>query len=196
MIEIKHISKKDINNVAELHYASFKGFFLTSLGQPFLRIFYEAILLNKNGIAIGAFYNNRLIGFAVGTNNNHGFYKSILKQHYIKMLWATLPFLLVNPLNIKRLFNSLVNSNKSNDKSTPVLLSICVSPEQESKGVGKRLLEGFEHKLATEGFTELMLTTDFHANDYVNQFYLRNSYIVVESFFQGKRKMNLYYKKL
>jgi ribosomal protein S18 acetylase RimI-like enzyme len=196
MISISKLSKSNISEVVSLHYDSFKGFFLTSLGKPFLALFYNAILLHEDGICIGVFDNEKLIGFAIGTTNNSGFYTTILKKNYLKMIWMAFPNLIFKPLNIKRLISSLVTSHKSNYKNIPTLLSICVSSRQESKGIGRKLLEAFENELSNSGFKELILTTDFDNNEYVNEFYSRNNYSCVQSFFQGNRKMNLYYKKL
>lgn len=195
-IELRALKNSDIKEVAELHYNSFKGFFLTSLGRPFLRAFYKAVISHEKSVNFGAFRDNELIGFAIGTENNSGFYKSILKTNSLKMMVVALPNLISKPLNIKRLISSLFTSNASEYQNIPVLLSICVSQQQESKGVGKMLLEVFENELRGRTLKELILTTDTQDNEYVNQFYQRNNYSLIQSFFQGKREMNLYHKKL
>jgi GNAT superfamily N-acetyltransferase len=193
---IKKLDTSDAKSIAEVHYESFKNFFLTSLGKPFLVQFYKSVLSHPNGFGFGVLFEGELVGFAIGTKNSSKFYKSILKSNGIKMGIAAFVRLLINPSKIKRLINAFLSSNVSLYKEIPVLLSICVSIRVESKGVGKQLLNAFENELKIKGFNSVALTTDTYDNDYVNQFYTRNNYLKVKSFFQGKREMNLYHKTL
>lgn len=197
MIEVRSLNIIDMERVADLHYHSFKGFFLTSLGKLFLKIFYNAVIKHKNGFGLGAFdSDNNLLGFAIGTSNSSGFYRSILKDNGLKMIKASFNQLMLKPNNLIQLLRSLLSFSKVEYNDIPTLLSICVSDKFESKGIGRKLLIAFEDNLKLKGFTELILTTDAHNNEYVNQFYLRNDYRLDLSFLQGKRKMNLYYKKI
>jgi ribosomal protein S18 acetylase RimI-like enzyme len=195
-IEIQKLQPADVEAIADLHYHTFKGFFLTSLGKSFLKQFYLGIINHKDGIGLGAFSNGELIGFAVGANTNSGFYKSLIRQKGFKLAIAAFANLILNPLKIKRLASSFLSNNISIYKEIAVLLSICVSNQLESKGVGKKLLSAFESDLKENRHTELILTTDALNNEYVNLFYVRNNYIKVQTFLQGKREMNLYHKKI
>jgi hypothetical protein len=106
--KIKKIEDNHIEAVSVLHDNSFKDFFLTSLGKSFLEVFYRGILTQENGLAIGAFDGDQLIGFAVGTTNNSGFYRSVLRKNSLKMTWVSFPNLILKPANIKRLVSSLL----------------------------------------------------------------------------------------
>ena len=197
MIKTRRLNTIDIESIVDLHYDSFKEFFLTSLGKPFLKIFYNTVISHGDGFGFGAFDNDgNLIGFAIGTNNSSGFYSSILKKNSLKMIYASFSKLAFNPGNVKRLLNSLFSSSSSEFRNVPSLLSICVSNQHESKGIGRMILIEFENDLRQRGYKELILTTDTHQNEYVNQFYVRNNYALNKSFFQGNRQMNLYHKKL
>lgn len=195
-LEIKKLNENDVKAVTLLHDSSFKGFFLTSLGKSFLEVFYKGILRHEYGFGFGAFHGEELVGFAIGTNNNTGFYRAILKKNSLKMLFASFPNLIVNPGSVKRIILSLLSFKNTDYTDVPVLLSICVSQKKEAKGIGKQLLAAFENELKLAGNTELILTTDAKDNDYVNQFYGRNGYILVQSFLQHKREMNLYHKNV
>jgi GNAT superfamily N-acetyltransferase len=195
-VAVKLIDVECAVKIADLHFNVFKGFLLTSLGKKFLVQFYKSILINSNGFGFGAFSDTKLIGFAIGSRNNQGFYKSLIKQNGLKMGIAAFIHIILNPKMIKRLIISFSGSNFNNYNGIPILLSICVSKAQESNGVGKNLLNAFEMQLKQEGFAELILTTDSQNNEYVNQFYTRNQYRIVKSFNQGKRLMNLYHKKI
>lgn len=196
MIEIRKLNTLNSEKIANLHFETFKGFFLTSLGRDFLKEFYRGILSHANGIGYGAFNNDELIGFAVGTSNNSGFYKSLIKINGVKMAMAGFFNLILSPQKIKRLATSILSNENSSYKEIAVLLSICVLNQQESKGIGKNLLLTFENDLKERKLNKLILTTDALNNEYVNQFYIRNNYLKVQTLLQGKRQMNLYYKEI
>ena len=197
MITIKALKTEDAKNTAYLHQIAFKNFFLTSLGSGFLTKFYASIFRSKDGIAIGAFDNsNELVGFAIGAKKKNGFYKSLLKNNFIPLLFSAFFNLLKQPLKIKRLLQSFLTSETSNEEfiDYATLLSICVDPDKKGQKIGKLLLEEFENEtlIYSKGIS---LTTDKYNNDYVNNFYVSNNYILNNEFSQGNRKMNFYIKK-
>ena len=49
-MEVKKIEKKDLAKVVEVHKDSFKGFFLTELGDRFLALYYNCVRTDENGI--------------------------------------------------------------------------------------------------------------------------------------------------
>lgn len=195
MMEIKKLTKQHCKEIAKIHTVSFPGFFLTSLGEHFLYAFYKAIVRNKESVNIGLFENGELIGFAIGSITNESFYKKALSQNFLELGFAAIIPLIKNPKNLKRLYNSLVSSNKKelDEINAGILLSICINPYHESKGNGKRLLNEFE-KIVFKHQSATTLTTDKENNKYVNDFYLRNGYVLKTEFMQGQRKMNLYIK--
>ena len=197
MITIKALKIEDIKNISILHQIAFKNFFLTSLGSDFLTKFYASIFRSKDRIAIGAFNNsNELVGFAIGAKTKNGFYKSLLKNNFIPLLFSAFFNLLKQPLKIKRLLQSLLTSETSNEEfiDYATLLSICLDPDKKGQKIGKLLLEAFENE--TLNYSKgISLTTDKYDNDYVNNFYISNNYILNNEFSQGNREMNFYIKK-
>jgi ribosomal protein S18 acetylase RimI-like enzyme len=196
-METKFLSKKDAIQVALLHKKAFSGFFLTGLGVSFLSVFYQSIFRHHKSIKIGLFDDQKLIGFAVGAKNSKSFYSSILKKNFIYLASSAFFPLLFNPLKIYRLFKSLTSQKKTDETilDDAILLSICVDPTSKTKGYGKILLSNFE-KVAFKFSALISLTTDAENNDKVNSFYAKNGYELHNSFYQGKRKMNCYIKKL
>lgn len=194
--QVRRLDAKDAEDIASLHYQAFKNFFLTSLGRRFLAVFYRALLSHPKGTGIGIYHGPILVGFAIGTQNSTGFYKSLIYSRGFAMAFAALPQLILAPFKIKRLLIPILASQDLQFTNLPSLLSICVSPDHISQGLGRQLLEEFEFELLKNHCHSLLLTTDCHDNDHVNQFYIRNKYICVQSFFHGKREMNLYYKRI
>ncbi len=188
------LSRNESGQVAELHFRAFNGFFLTSLGKPFLKIFYKSIIEHPEGIAVGVFNKNKLVAFAIGTKCKSGFYTKILEKRMLAMGWAALPQLVSKPAQILKLFISLKSAVKLDEGKSASLLSICVSPDEEGNGLGKMVLKAFE-EIAFVTSPTISLTTDFVDNGYVNTFYQNNSYELYGVFLQAERKMNLYLKK-
>lgn len=196
-ISLRKLNVNDVEDMAVIHFHSFKGFFLTSLGQNFLKVFYKEVLKHKDGIGIGAFdEQEKMLGFAVGAQQNRGFYKKIIKSNGFGLAWVAFPELVKDPAKIIRLVRNLMSKGDQDYNNSPILLSICVKRSQEAKGIGRKLLSEFENVLKELAYNSLILFTDTHNNNYPNQFYQNNNYILVKSFLQGKREMNLYYKKL
>ncbi|ACU06113.1 GNAT family N-acetyltransferase [Pedobacter heparinus] len=182
----------DCRELAMLHNLAFKNFFLTSLGTNFLFKFYKAILMDKNGIGVGAFEENKLIGFAIGAKQVRGFYKNIAKKNLFSLSFSALPHFFANPRFLFRLIVSLRTSNSNTDG--PFLLSICVDPLSGRKGLGTALIDIFELQIGP-GMT-YRLMTDEKDNDKVNRFYLKNEFILENVIMQGNRTLNVYKKKI
>jgi len=195
-VEVRCLRSVDAAEIAALHYAAFKDFFLTSLGEKFLKAFYEAVLSHPLGLGIGIYAEDKLIGFAIGAKKGTGFYKSLVYKKGLSLALAALPRLIVSPSKVNRLLTPLLGSKEVRYTHLPVLLSICVSNAHGATGIGRQLLRGFESELLKQSCDEVVLTTDGQNNDYVNRFYVNNGYKQVQTFFQGKREMNLYYRKL
>lgn len=195
-MESRILTENDSNAIAELHVEAFKDFFLTSLGKPFLKVFYSGIIAHKDGIAVGLFENERLLAFAVGTKCKAGFYSSLLKNKMLSMIFTAIPKVILSPSAISRLFKNLKSTNSFDQRILEggSLLSICVSPNDSGRGLGKKMLEFFE-EIAFKSCLLISLTTDSLDNDYVNSFYKTNNYELYDTFLQDRRKMNLYFKK-
>jgi hypothetical protein len=201
MFKINNIDFSDIEEISELHHKAFKNFFLTSLGTSFIKYFYTIILRHKNSVSILLKYDNKIVGFAIGTLNNNHFYKDIIVKNIFSFSLEILKIILKNPLFILKLINKIKYSNSSSQHNLtdnlPCLLSICIDPELESKGMGKIILKEFEYKLIKKNATRYFLTTDSHENDYVNNFYLKNGFAnihIIKKY--NNRYMNVYLKNI
>ncbi len=192
---LKNLSAEDAQAIANLHTKAFNSFFLTSLGNRFLKIFYQTIINEPNGVAIGIFEEKQLVAFSIGTLKKREFYSDILKKSAFLLFWAAVPQLIRHPKKIFRLIRSFGTKETENKEilESACLLSICVDPSMTNKGYGTKVLSAFEQKIFLKS-KKISLTTDAEENDSVNYFYLQNKYILLCSFYQSNRKMNLYYK--
>ena len=105
---IKKLDKKDLDKISKMHMESFKGFFLSMLGERFLKIFYQSVNEdNKSITIIGKNSKNHIIGVVVGSTDPAGFYFRILKKNILKFAIAALPAAIKNPSIIPRLFRAI-----------------------------------------------------------------------------------------
>jgi ribosomal protein S18 acetylase RimI-like enzyme len=195
-MEIRALNLSDCPQIAKLHLKAFNSFFLTSLGQTFLVTFYASVIKHNSGITVGLFDNQNIVAFAVGTSKKRGFYSEILKKNGLILLLKSAPSLFKSPNRLIRLAKVLKTKDSTDDYilDNATLLSICVNPLYNEKGLGTKILTAFE-AIAFQISNGISLTTDADNNDYVNHYYQKNGYDLLKQFEQGKRIMNLYYKE-
>lgn len=185
----RKIEKKDLPEVVRIHVAAFPDFFMTLMGQSFLKEYYYSVSKMPDGIVLGCFNDEasggQLLGFCAETVLSAGFNKRMLCRRLISFSLQSLRLLFVNP---KALVHFAKNLTKGPDSeiSDPAqygeLLSIAVDPKIQGKGVGKALVAGIEEELLKRGQHENSLTTDAVGNDKTISFYKRCGYDVFYQF--------------
>lgn len=179
-MNVRKASKKDINSIVEIHMERFSSFFLTSLGESFLKVFYRAFLKNP-GILLVLEDDGKVKGFAAGSRDNRGFFKKLLMNDFLGFAKQGFRILFANPAALKRMASNAGKSEKNN-LIFAELLSIATL--RNKKGYGKILLEEFEKEVALENRENLpiSLTTDFDENEKTVQFYRDCGYEINEVF--------------
>jgi len=195
--ETRLLNSNDAKNLANLHIRAFPNFFLTTLGERFLKTFYESILNSSNGFGVAIFEDNCLLGFAIGTEKTHGFYRDLVSQNGINLFFSSLNSLVENPMKIVRIIKNLRGGNNIYQLNEGGwLLSICTNPEYWGKNISTLVLKRFEEEAEKRSLKKIWLTTDFLNNERANSFYLKMNYKLFMTFVNSnKRKMNLYVKE-
>jgi ribosomal protein S18 acetylase RimI-like enzyme len=198
-MEIKKIEKIDIDFVIEVHKASFKDFFLTTLGEDFLFFFYDCIRKSDKGILLGVYNEGKLYGFCAASSISKGFYTKLIINNFFGFTKIGLILLLTKFPSLIRLIKNLskFSSNIRDDRNYAEILSIGVSPESQGKGIGKEILFYLENELKFNNSLFLSLTTDFYNNEKTLKFYKSLGYDVYYDFIAyPNRKMYKLIKKL
>lgn len=172
-MEIKKIEKKDLPMVVEVHKNSFKGFFLTELGDHFLKLYYDSVRRNENGVLLGYYDENELLGFCAATTLSKGFNTLMVKNNVIKFSLMGIRLLFTRIPSLLRLLKNFEKTDSSiNDTGEYAeLLSIGVSDKNQGMGIGKKLLIQLEKEMQLKGCSQLSLTTDYSNNDKAIGFY-------------------------
>ena len=196
VVTIRAATQQDISETIAVHKAAFPGFFLTKLGDRFLRELYRGFLQDSASIWLIASHDNRLIGFVAGTTEPAGFFKRLLIYRWHAFIVAGAPGFFRHPLQIVRRFLAALvyrgEKPRGIDKAT-LLSSIGVSPHHAGRGVGLSLVEHFCQEAFSRGAEHVYLLTDDANNDAANRFYVKCGFSLESSFTRdGERKMNRY----
>lgn len=184
---------KDRNRIASIHSKAFPGFFLSSLGSRFLEAYY-ASMSEASGSIFLVDDEHGIRGFACGCIDPAGFNRRFVRTHLHLLIASSLRALLKDPRTIFRMLTRPKDIvAQPHEEGIIHLLSICVAPEFEGRGIGKSLLTAFKKASASAGARCVYLTTDARDNDPVNVFYRKNGFLLIGSHDSGNgRIMNEY----
>ena len=184
MIEIKQISKLDINKVVSTHNDAFKDFFLTSLGDNFLKLYYNSVRKNEKGLLLGLYEDDELCGFCAAATQSKGFNSNLVKSNIYSFGLMGLQLIVTRMPALLRLIKNFSKENPDFDDNGNYaeLLSIGVSTGNQGKGIGKKLLLQLEESLKNKGIEKLSLTTDYYNNEKTIQFYKGLGYTIYYDF--------------
>ena len=173
MAEIIKAQEKDIADIVAIHIKAFPDFFLTTLGEGFLKLYYRSVLRSSDGVLLVGQADGETTGFCAGTMLSAGFNKRLIKNHFMGYVGQGTKLLFTHPLRIWHLFKNMTKENADvGDKGDYAeLLSIGVDPNKQGGGVGKKMLIALEEEVNRRGGTKLSLTTDYVNNEKAIGFY-------------------------
>ena len=173
MINIETATVNDIDAVVKIHNGAFPDFFLTSLGDGFLRLYYMSVLNSRDGILLISKSGNETIGFSAATMLSAGFNARLIKENLSSYIWQGIKFLFTHPIRIWHLYKNLSKENPDiGDKGEYAeLLSIGVDPSKQGGGAGRSMLLALEKEVVKRGGMKLSLTTDYDDNEKAIGFY-------------------------
>lgn len=191
---IRRMEMADIRRVVEVHMKSFKGFFLTFLGRPFLRLYYEGILRSPDGISLVSSADREVVGFVVGFKNPRGVYRRLLRKDWFRFATASLWGILRRPRTILRLLRAFVKPFETPGREAVELSSVAVSPKYQGKGIAKALVETFIGEARKTESEYLYLTTDAMNNERARRFYERMGFQLTRTFVSSEGRTLAEYK--
>lgn len=171
---IRKATLQDIEGIVKIHQEAFKDFFLTSLGESFLKLYYGTFVNSNDGVVYCAVKDKTIVGFSATSYVSHGFNSKLIKHNLFKYGFVALKLLLSQPKAVLRLMRNLDKENKDttikDDGLYAELYSIAVGPNCQGEGIGRFLLTVTEADVK-EHNSEISLTTDYYDNDKTVAFY-------------------------
>lgn len=174
MITIQKVTDKDLNLIVKIHNQAFPDFFLTSLGDNFLKLYYSCMSNSNDAITLCALDDDKLVGFSTCAYTSHGFNIDLIKKNWLRFGWMGVKLLFTKPGAIIRLVKNFdkesTDSSVEDNGEYAELYSIAVSPDCQGKGVGKKLLIETETDVKKHN-NQISLTTDYYNNEKTIGFY-------------------------
>lgn len=164
-----------IDGIAKVHFNAYSKWHFTScFSKEKLKAYYQD-LINCSDLSIVAFNKNAVIGFIVaGLNVSKGVTKfTVGNRLYLAILLLTHPNFLIQKVLTK--FTSKFNKTKPSEANFR-LLSIAVSTNQQSNGIGTQMLSFFETTLKERGVLKYGLSVR-SLNKSGVRFYERNGFL-------------------
>ena len=170
-----------VDAIVEVHKNALKGFFLTNLGDGFLKTYYRAMLKNKEALAVCIVdENNTVAGFGVGTMQSKGFHKRLILQNWFSFGLVFVKILFKSPSSIIRLAKNLEKKDPTKDHGNyPEFLLAGVSDKFQGQGMGKKLYLAYEERAKARGAQALTLTSDKEDNDVALNHFKKLGYSVL-----------------
>jgi ribosomal protein S18 acetylase RimI-like enzyme len=185
----------DVERAVGIHLQSFSGFFLTFLGERFLRTLYSEILNEEDHVALVAHDpGNHLLGFVVGVEHQAGFYKRLAREQWFAFAVSSFGALVRRPSILPRLIRALAySSNVETASAQALLMSLAVLPSTKGLGIGKALVYAFLDEMKARNVRSVSLTTDASSNHGVNKFYGELGFTIARTYVTREdRQMNEY----
>lgn len=184
MITIKKASIDYLHGIVAIHQQAFPDFFLTTLGESFLRLYYSCMCRCEGAVTLCALENGEVVGFSTTALKSARFNVKLMKDNFCGFAWEAIKLLFTNPMSLVHLTRNMskTNSNVADKGEYAELFSIGVSPTCQGKGVGSMLLKETECLVFKNGGAVISLTTDKNDNASTISFYKRNGYEVKYEF--------------
>lgn len=171
---IRKTTQQDIDGIVKIHQQAFPDFFLTTLGNKFLRLYYKCMCDNEDAITLCAEEDGEVKGFATSSYYSHGFNTALIKKNFFKFGLMGVELMFTKPKAILRLAKNLDKKAEGNavedNGEYAELYSIAVKPGNQGSGIGKKLLIATEEDVAKHN-SKISLTTDYYNNEKTIGFY-------------------------
>ncbi|WP_446213718.1 GNAT family N-acetyltransferase [Micromonospora sp. IBSANI012] len=189
------LTAADVPAAAALHARAFPRFFLSRLGEPFLREFYAGFVDDPDAVTVvSRAADGTLVGVVVGTTTPDGFFRRLLRRRGPRLARAAIRPALRDPRAALRLLRGVAYRGEVPLAARGALLSsICVDPAVAQAGHGRRLIDQWWRAVRQRGVDAAYLTTDADDNDRVNRFYRRAGWTLLGAYTTPEgRRMNCY----
>lgn len=184
-----------VHGVARTHSECFPGFFLTTLGQDFLILYYRHYLTSTYGFGTVALGNDGdVVGFALGVTNLDAHDSSFLRQNLLTIVSIVLRRCLHDAAarrNVwergRRLSRVVLKSGRrrqpsggQNDSTRDpyaTLTSLAVLPTQRGRGLAADLVDAFGEIVKSKSFSSMRVATALD-NHRARAFYEKSGWAV------------------
>lgn len=185
----------DAERIAAIHYDNFKNAFLCDLGSSFLRLLYHWMLTFDEGFGYIIKDEDNIFGFVTGVYDSSNLISSFIKKNFFRVLPTLILNFIKKPNNIKKVFETIIYSKKSEIGIKAELISIAVENKYRGKGYSALLFSHFIEHLRAKKINIYKITVD-KDNLAANKFYLKCECEFVKSYKMYGKISNIYKYKI
>ncbi|WP_165062712.1 N-acetyltransferase [Adlercreutzia sp. ZJ154] len=194
MVEVREIRSDErgkIGEIVAIHLEAFPGFFLTFMGNGFLRQLYSSYCDHADSGLLVAEKDGKLLGFLAFSTNYSEFFKYMIRTRLVAFAWYSVGALIRRPSAFARIAAAFLKpSEVKREEKYVELSSIGVSPAFNSRGIGSRLIDELKNRTDFNLYDYITLETDSIDNDAAIHFYEKNGFVKHREFYSNKnRKM-------
>ena len=153
MIKIQNATAESIPDIVGIHKQAFPDFFLTTLGERFLHLYYGCMCKSGEALTLCAMNEGKVVGFSSTALKSAGFNTRLIKHNMMSFALEAFRLLFTRPKSLVRLVNNFTKkgSEVEDNGDYAELFSIGVSPFCQGKGVGSLLLSNNERMIREWG---------------------------------------------
>ena len=189
-IVIRQMTEDDVPTLVDLHLEVFKGYDNTMMGVGYLKSLYRTLACDSSCISIVALKAGNISGWIGGVKDWMSFEKALIQCSMFRapaIFISTLinkPELLTKALSVVwRVFRDFIIHlgqqnppyNRTPASQEAALLVIGVTPQRQSQGLGRLMMDDFHRRLVLRGFATSSAST-FVDNESGNRAFQKAGY--------------------
>lgn len=196
--EVGYNEKQVIDRVADIHIATFEGFFLTFMGKGFLKQLYLSFCKHPESGLLIAIDEGNVVGFLAYSGDYSDLFKYMIRTRLIPFAWYSAGAFLRTPKVFMHLVRAFLKPGETKRNEQYVeLSSLGVDPRSKGKGIGTQLIAALKQRVDFQKYEYITLETDAVDNNATIWFYEKNGFMKEREFktAEGRKMFEFRYMK-
>lgn len=154
---IKVLSYQHIPAIAKVHVEALAGDFLPTLGESFLKTFYDGVIGQEGVFAFVDIEEEEVVGFIIGTKDSSFFFRKALYSNPFLIVFKLLLSLLKNPTLLKKIIETFLYPRKDTGVKAELVV-IAILNRFQGKGLGRKLINTLDKEFIKNKVKSYKLT--------------------------------------
>jgi len=191
-MEYVALEKRHAPQMARLHVEGIKTGFISSLGEDFLTVLYEAIAGSEFGFGFVALDKDRVVAFLAMTTDLGRLYRSVVLKKGLRFA-LVLAGKMLSSGTLKKAVQSLLYPSRVKKLSLPCaeLLSVVTDPEYRGRGLAGELLRRTLEECRRRGIGEFKVLVGAEMES-ANNWYIKHGFKLRGRMDSHGRASNIY----
>jgi GNAT superfamily N-acetyltransferase len=151
------LTRQQIATVARMHREGVSEGFLSTLGEPALRLFYRHVATSRHcKVFVASAPTGETVGYIAGCRDTSALFREFALRRWPAAAWVVLPRLL-RPSRVRRVIETLRYPSAAAPAELPraEVLNVVVDPAWRGRGIAEQLLARLMDWLAEQGETQV-----------------------------------------